>query len=273
MANPFATLGIPKRILARELASGELGRLRVLARANFQGISKVYHPDRGGDEAIMTDALTALQDIQQADDEELEFYVEEMLSERDIRNVTDRQALLDDYALRGTIINRLIHASTAIDQFALLGLSEPRSYLCNIESPGLIVLDVLSPHEVVARLAVPDSSPDPDTHEYDYVYERGQWQQRTLRGRKVVRKTALELLGQNRVTIIGRVSAHRAATPLASALFIPIESGTDPAGIRWDDPRTAWYMEHLSGSMSGGFVLTDAQGKHVTLTGDMVAHS
>jgi hypothetical protein len=273
VANPFATLGVPKYVLARELASGELGRLRVLARANFQGISKVYHPDRGGDEVIMTEALTALQDIQQADDEELEFYVEEMVSERDIRDVSDRQALLDDYARHGAVINRLVHASTAIDQFALLGLNEPRSYLCTLESPGLIVLDVLSPHEVIARPAIPDSSPDPDTHEYDYVYERGLWQQRTLRGRKVVHKTALELLGQNRVTIIGRVSAHRAATPLTSALFMPIESGDELTGIRWDDPRTAWYMEHLSGSMLGGFVLTDANGKHVTLIGDVVAHS
>jgi hypothetical protein len=89
----------------------------------------------------------------------------------------------------------------------------------------------------------------------------------------VIRKASLELLGQNRVTIIGRVSARRAATPLTSALFMRIEAGDEPVGIRWDDPRTAWYMEHLSGSMLGGFVLTDANGKHVTLIGDIVAHS
>ncbi|MFZ2835714.1 MAG: hypothetical protein WAZ21_00115 [Candidatus Saccharimonadales bacterium] len=273
MANPFITLGVPKELLLRGLSSGEFGPLRVLARGYYQALGKVYHPDRGGDAALMASFTTAFADIQQADDEELEFYIEELVDERDLRAATSRQATLDDNARRGATIGRLVHASAAIDQFAVLGVSAPQSLLCWFGDGRLVVLDVQSPHQVVARLAEPDSSPDPDKHSYDYAYEKGQWVARTLRGSRVVKRTPLRLLGQNRVSIIGGVSAVRTTQVSTSAGFTALESGIGHTLLRWEDPRTAWYMEHLSGNTAGGLVLTDAKGKYVTLTGEILARA
>ena len=273
MANPFVTLGVPKELLLRVLGSGEFGPLRVLTRGFYQALGKVYHPDRGGDAALMATFTAAFEDIQQADDEELEFYIEELVDERDLRAAKSRQAMLEDNARRGAIIGRLVHASAAIDQFAVLGASAPQSLLCWFGDGRLVVLDVQSPHKVIARLAEPDSTPDPARHSYDYAFEKGQWVSRTLRDSRVVKRTPLELLGQNRVSIIGGVSTARTTRVSTSAGFAALESGVGHTLLGWEDPRTAWYMEHLSGNMAGGLVLTDAKGKYVTLTGEILARA
>lgn len=276
MNNPFTTLGVPNDLLLRELHSGEFGRLRVVAKGFYLALSKVYHPDRGGDAAIMAPLTIAFEDIQKAADEELEYYIEELFDEGTLLQEENRDRQANDYAERGTTIRRLLSMAGAIDQFAITGITAPQSLLCNFEGNDFeqILLDVQSPQQTVAYIAAAFSIPNPDLYSSDRVFEKGKWVDRILDGDKIISRHPVRLSSPMNVSIIGRAKDNRPDGGLVSSVdYRAIETRATAVQIAWIDPLSAWFLPRLGASVDGGFVLVDARGKYVAITGVMETQS
>lgn len=273
MVNPLSVLGVPGELAATELASGSLGRLRAAIRGMYKNLSRYYHPDRGGDTDQMAAFSRANSEIEAASDMVLSFWIEELVDAKTLRDVDRLNQLREQVAQRGTMIRHLLSTAVSVDQFAVTGSTGPRSFLCDIgDEFDQIVLDVRSPTDTVASLAFNHVTKTDTRYMSDRRYENGVWYDVLLDQRnRVLKKSPVALSNPVSVAIIGRASvkpqAHAATAQVATALEAPSVT----KGLAWHDPLTAWFMSTIGHDQKGGFVLVDAAGKRVAITGSVIA--
>lgn len=271
MVNPLNVLGVPEELAATELANGTLGRLRAFIKGSYRNFGRYYHPDKGGDADQMAAYSRANSEIEAASDMVLTFWIEEMADAKTLRNVDRLNELRQELTERGTMIRHLLSTAVSVDQFAITGSTGPRSFLCDIGNQfDQLVLDVRSPSDTVASLALNHVEKTDIRYMSERRYENGAWYDVVFNQRnRVLKKTPVVLSNPVSVAIIGRASPKPGADIGAVQSAAALEKPSITKGLVWHDPLTAWFMSALGHSQKGGFVLVDAVGKHVALTGDV----
>lgn len=274
MVNPLTVLGVPRELAATELANDSLGRLRAVIKGSYKNLSRHYHPDRGGDDDQMTAYTTAYSEIEAASDMVLTYWIEDMADAKSLRSANQTIQLREQLDERNMMVRHLLGVAVGVDQFAITGVTSPTSFLCDLDGDSFdqVVIEVRSPSDTVASLALRRIALTGPDHISERRYENGTWYDVLLSEKgRVIRKQPIPLTNPVSVTIIGRAegakSAHRAGhNPTTSAL----ETRHQVRGITWHDPLHAWFMPRLNHMQKGGFVLVDAEGKRVAITGDVV---
>jgi hypothetical protein len=277
VSNPLIVLGVPGELAASELASGSLGRLRAAIKGSYKNLSRFYHPDRGGDAEQMASYSRANSEIEAASDMVLTFWIEEMVDAKTLRNVDQLDQLREQLAERGMTVRHLLGTAVGVDQFSITGSTAPCSFLCDL-APGSfdqLVIEVRSPSDTVASLAFRREVETDIGHMSDRIYHDGIWYDVLLNQHgNVVRKYPVVLSNPVSVTIIGRANLdHRPEPSFVDVSTRQLETPPSPRGIAWHDPLTTWFMPKLEHTQKGSFVLVDATGKRVALTGNVIATS
>lgn len=273
MVNPLDVLGVPRELAANELASGSLGRLRAAIKGSYKNLSRYYHPDKGGDADQMAAFTQAHSEIEAASDMVLTFWIEDMLDAKSRRGIDQMGQLRDQLSERGMMVRHLLSVAVGIDQFAITGAIGPTSFLCDVSTVSFdqIVIDVRSPSDTVASLALRPEEMTSPSHISERRYESGTWYDVLLTEKgHVVKKRPVHLTNPVSVTIIGRAELQEnASTAYANLATGALETQYRVRGLTWHDPLRAWFMPRLNQSQTGGFVLVDAEGKHVAITGNV----
>jgi curved DNA-binding protein CbpA len=63
LPDPFETLGVPRHLAARAYSEGDADRIRAMAEASYRGLSRILHPDRGGDPQAFAELTSARDEI------------------------------------------------------------------------------------------------------------------------------------------------------------------------------------------------------------------
>lgn len=63
LPDPFETLGVPRHLAARAYSEGDADRIRAMAEASYRGLSRIFHPDRGGDPQAFAELTSARDEI------------------------------------------------------------------------------------------------------------------------------------------------------------------------------------------------------------------
>lgn len=274
MVNPLHVLGIPGELAATELATNSLGRLRATIKGSYKNFSRNYHPDKGGDADQMAAFTKAISEIEAASDMVLRYWIEEMADSKSLRSVDQLDRLREQLAERGTIIRHLLSTAVGVDQFAITGVTAPTSFLCELYPGSLdqLIVEIKSPSDTVASLALHPFEETDLRHIGERRYENGKWYEVLLTEHgKVIKKRPIPLTNPVSVSIIGRAELKKdSVTSMSHLNRGSLERRPETRGLSWHDPLHAWFMSRIDHRQVGGFVLVDAEGKHVTVTGDII---
>lgn len=149
--NPFLILGIPQEIIDLEITTGNSDRLQKLIEGAYKNLSKIYHPDRGGDDELFA-RLTSARDEILSDPMSAALF----FSSREGREVWNRRLILQrENALKGKEKSALFKLFTNINPKKVLPWMKSREALVgNIVFGGVgkSLLLVLSLTETDTRL-------------------------------------------------------------------------------------------------------------------------
>lgn len=273
--NPLITLGVPKRVLVHEQTFGTPGDVLKLAEANYRTLSKRYHPDLpGGDASLMAELGSAIDELRDID--ALEFYIDELVGENDIEALYQRKQVERLVSRDSAALSHLAKGFAFIDQFAALGITQPTSFIAELESlGGKVVIDVISPSRARARVTDVEADDfDPQYAKYTSAsnaqakYYRKVWRTLTFKEEGPTVKAwqihsrfatdeSVRLVG-----FIGDNVRHPEGTPV---IFSDVRTASIDAPVRqpklsWELPEDCWFLPELRFSDTlpgrvGGLVL------------------
>jgi hypothetical protein len=262
-------LGIPKEMVENLRAAGSLDTLLAIAESNFKTYSRHYHPDRNSDPgaaSLYTDLVDAIEDLRSPDG--MQLAVSHMVGEDDrqrgIRRVSSDRQLAQQSNAMHAMFSLLQH----IDQFEVLGISEPTTYLLQLGA-SRTMLEVKHHNDSNLHLTIQEYDVLPEKVE-SAMYSNGQWSEVYLHGEFELLNLTLVPGPSQQVTVVGFVPAEapsghaeqhfQETSDFGQLDFPPISVTTHPV---WSTPEQAWYLEYIEpqGKYFSNVVVRNRAGK------------
>jgi curved DNA-binding protein CbpA len=243
--NPLLVLAIPTQVLLVEAATENWSGVLELAESIYKTLVKTYHPDRGGNEELMTLFTEAIKELREPD--AVEFYAQQLVGEQDIQGMRQQQLAQKLIARDTAALRRLSEGFAFIDQFALLGITTPTSYFAALGAQRLVI-DVTTPKEARIRTtALDDITDNLSLVPEKTAYESGAWSESYLdKDYKRYWYQYGEYVSDEKAKLVGFVSAKKGykGSDYPSEQQM-IESTSGQVRLAWQDPQDCWFLSSL----------------------------
>lgn len=242
--NPLAVLGIPKAVVVHAHTTGQYDIVSRTIQATYRAYGKILHPDVGGDESLWVALGEALKEL--SDPDALSYFIKEWVGETDVMGVRRKKVADDNRRDLETTIHSLTHGIQFADQFRLLGITQPTTFV-TLFGLTMMVLDVKSPTLTLARLVAHSLTEFSNLVESELNYKKGQWSELVFKSERARRKTRVvfdEFAVQKEVTLIGYAPVLSLNRSIASDKA-SLEAGPPTSAINWESPASAWFMPKL----------------------------
>jgi hypothetical protein len=262
-------LGIPKEMVENLRAAGSLDTLLAIAESNFKTYSRHYHPDRNSDAgaaSLYTDLVDAIADLRSPDG--MQFAVSIMVGEDDRQHGIRRASNDRQLAQQSNAMQAMLSLLQHIDQFEVLGITEPTTCLLQLGASRTI-LEVKRHNSAKLYLTTQEDDVLPEQTE-SAMYVNGQWSETYMHDEGTLSKLTHEPSSPQQVTVVGFVPAGAASkhagqhfrdTSDFGQLNVTVTSVTvQPV---WSTPEQAWYLECIEpqGKYFSNVVVRNRAGK------------
>ncbi len=246
--NPLIALGVPKSVLVHERAYGTDAEVLKVAEANYRTLSKRYHPDLPtGNDVLMTALGDAIEELR--DPDALTFYIDELVDNTDVHGLYLQQQSQRLMARDTEALSRVSAGLAFVDQFEILGITEPTSYLMALQGQRVVV-DVLAPTRTRARTT--DLSTEDNvgwTNSNDFSYRNGTWWESYLNeGGKQRWQEFTDFISDEQVRVVGFApelldgSVKDSVNPPLRSM---IDTSVSQHRLGWQTAEDSWFLREL----------------------------
>lgn len=246
--NPLLTMGVPRAVIEREKAFGSNDGILSVAEANYRTFAKRYSSDLSdGDAALMIAFSQAMEELRDRD--ALEFYIDELVGAADVQELYMRKQAQQVVSRDTRALARVAANLAFVDQFELLGIEEPTSYLMDFHGQRAVI-DVLSPTRARARitdLTTEDQAGFINSNQYKY--QDGTWLESYIDTDYSEHWFRFErFLSDEVVRVVGfaperldSTSRKITDTPKHTMLDAPVTQ----VRLGWQKPEYSWFLSEL----------------------------
>jgi hypothetical protein len=265
LRSSLEVLGVPKNVVAFESASTSSesdARLKAVAEGVSKVYSRHYHPDRNsepGAASLYGELADAIADVRTENG--MKLAIGRMVGEADrqlgISRVENEQREIE----QADSLTAMLGLLQNIDQFGVLGIEQPTTYLLQLGSSRTI-LDVDSTRQATLSLTTQEDDVLPYQPETT-SYGNGEWHETYLADESRFLQLEHLRIASQAVTVIGFVPAsatRRQRSRVESGLSGSYGHTLDEAegyaqldrrqtGVRiepvWSRPQQAWYLSRI----------------------------
>ncbi len=257
MQSSLEVLGVPAELVERERSAGSSDNILKLAEGYYRAIARLYHPDVNPEAAEMLQPFTdAIQDLRHRDGLALAIERQTKQSDR-ARFQRNVQAELERRRERDSL-SALLSLLENIDQFQVLGIKVPTSFILQFESSRTI-LDVVTHDRAFLSLAAGEIDMLPEQSEAP-SYRNGRWSEMFLNMSLKLTRYIHNPQMMGRVDVVGFLpSGALRHEGLQDDVVVEgefSELGEGFSGITqapaWTAPSEAWYLPKLTPRLSQG---------------------
>lgn len=246
--NPLITLGIPRSVIMHEMAHGSGSSLLKTAELAYRSLARQYSADLpGGSADLMTDFNAAIEELRERG--AVVAYAKELVSAQDVRDLYLRQQAQQLVKRDAETLPRVAAGLAFADQFAVLGIEGPTSYLLDFQGQRL-VLDVLSPFEARARLTdIPPETPVGSNHTNEVGSLNGIWREAYVDGRYRKHWVPFDTFVTDetvRVVGFGPEDLRKSDGVIANPpVRVMLKAPVTQVRLSWLSPTDSWFFSQL----------------------------
>lgn len=246
--NPLLTLGVPRVVIEREKAFGTSEGVLKIAEAIYRSLAKRYSADLAdGDAELMTLFSQAIEELR--DPDALEFYIDELVGAADVRELYSQKQARQIVTRDTRALARVAANLAFVDQFALLGIEEPTSYLMDFHGQRAVI-DVLSPDRT--RVRVTDLTEEDQagfTNVNGYKYEKGVWKESYLDTSYHEYWFAFERFISDEVVRVVGLAPERIDSTTKKVTDTPkhtmLDAPVTQVRLGWQKPEHSWFLSEM----------------------------